>query len=86
VSNNLVISDLKLTLQAIEASRLAYEQLLAARLIEARSAHPNLSPKELYSKVSMSSELRDAFQNLMSLYGCIGSSSSEYVKVLSKVA
>lgn len=87
--NNLVIADLRLTLEAVKSARLAYVTFINERFAEACKIEKPSTAEQfqaLYKRVSSSSAAFEEYQKLVNLYGCIGAQADSYLTALEKVA
>lgn len=83
------IEQLKTLLGAISESRTNYE-LIISRKFDSLVAEFQPSNDEdyrvLYVKALMSPEAREAHQQLVNVYGCLGNQSSEFYQQLQKIS
>lgn len=76
--------DLKLVIDAIRATRNRWIATIEGRMAELKKDNPKLKENELFSRALAYSEVNEEFQNLITLYGIIGSDAEAYSKALAK--
>jgi hypothetical protein len=76
------LEDLKMVIEAIKATRARWITALDSKISEVLKDNPKKTYKEAFSQVIAHKEINEEFQNLISLYGIIGSEAESYVKAL----
>ena len=76
--------DLKLMLDAIQATRTRWLDKIGSKMREWKEYNPKLTSKELFDRALFDKEVNEEFQNLITLYGVVGSDAAAYSQALSQ--
>lgn len=76
------LEDLKMVLEAIKATRARWIKSLETRISEILMDDPKKDYKQAFSQAISYKEVHEEFQNLITLYGVVGSDSEAYIKAL----
>ena len=88
MNNEQMISDLKMMLQAVQQMRTNWLSFVAIKFQEACNTQKPATPeaeRALYNKILTSSDVNQEYQKLVTLYGCIGSQSEQYINALNSL-
>jgi hypothetical protein len=80
-----VLDDLVMTLNAVKSARASYVQFVNQKFAEACKIEKpqTLEQKQaIYKRVTSSFEAFHEYQKLVTLYGCLGAQSDEYLTAL----
>jgi len=78
------LEDLKLVLEAIKATRARWIKSLESRISEILTDDPKKNYNQAFSQAISHKEVNEEFQNLITLYGVIGSDAAAYSQALSQ--
>lgn len=76
------IEELQLIIKAIGATRTRWLGHIDAKVQEIIQDKPHLDVREAFSRALMNKEVNEEFQNLITLYGMLGSESEVFAKAL----